>query len=68
MSYFSQKKNQKRINILLTSSLSLVGVVFLAGLFFSSGDIADFVNIACHLNNMYYIFAHLVVKHSHLQN
>lgn len=43
MSYFSQKKKQKRINILLTSSLSLVAVVFLAGLFFS-GDIAGFVD------------------------
>jgi len=44
MSYFSQKKKQKRINILLSSSLLLVAVVLFSGLFFSSGHIHDFVD------------------------
>lgn len=44
MSYFSQKKKQKRINVLLTSSLLLVAVVLLVGLIFSSTTFSHIVD------------------------
>ena len=44
MSYFSQKKKQKRINILLASSLFLVAVILLFGFIFSSGFLINIVD------------------------
>ncbi len=44
MSYFSQKKKQKRINILLTSLISLVAIVLLIEAFFSNTSFAYIVD------------------------
>ncbi len=44
MSYFSQKKKQKRINILLASSLFFVAVLLLFGFIFSTSSFANTVD------------------------